>query len=89
MSAPRRPPPPIPRPGHVQVVRAQYNYAAQQPDEISFDEGDILYIIDKSAGPWWKAKVGNKTGLIPSNYVAEHTEAVENPLHEAAKRGEK
>ncbi|XP_020621170.1 osteoclast-stimulating factor 1-like [Orbicella faveolata] len=68
MSGPRRPPPPIPRPGHVQVVRALYNYTAQQPDEISFEEGDILYIVDRSAGPWWKAKVGNKTGLIPSNY---------------------
>lgn len=87
MSGPRRPPPPIPRPGHVQVVRALYNYTAQQPDEISFDEGDILYIIDRSTGPWWKAKVGSKTGLIPSNYVGEHTESVENPLHEAAKRG--
>jgi len=30
MSGPRRPPPPIPRPGHVQVVRAMYNYTAQQ-----------------------------------------------------------
>ena len=26
----------------------------------------LMYL--QSAGPWWKAKVGSKTGLIPSNY---------------------
>ena len=26
----------------------------------------------QSGGPWWKAKVGNKTGLIPSNYGEKH-----------------
>ena len=26
----------------------------------------------QGAGPWWKAKVGNKTGLIPSNYGKKH-----------------
>ncbi|XP_046858813.1 osteoclast-stimulating factor 1-like [Xenia sp. Carnegie-2017] len=88
MSAPRRSAPPPPsRPGHVQVVRALYRYEAQQKDELSFEEEDVLYIIDKTQGEWWKARVRNKVGLIPSNYVEAHTEAVENPLHEAAKRG--
>lgn len=89
MSRPARPAPPPPsRPGHVQVVRAMYNYAAQQNDELSFQEGDILYITDKSGNTgWWKGKVGNKEGLIPSNYVEESTESVDHPLHEAAKRG--
>eukprot|EP00794_Sanderia_malayensis_P009751 gene9751-10748_t len=89
MSRPARPAPPPPsRPGHVQVVRALYNYTAQQPDELSFQEGDILYILDKTATTgWWTAKVGKKEGLIPSNYVEESTESVDHPLHEAAKRG--
>jgi len=89
MSRPSRPAPPPPsRPGHVQVVRALYNYTAQQNDELSFQEGDILYIIDKSdQSGWWKAKVGNQEGMIPSNYVEESTESVEHPMHEAAKRG--
>lgn len=39
-----------------------------QGDELSFDEGDTLYILDMSNTDWWKAKCGNNTGLIPSNY---------------------
>lgn len=39
-----------------------------QTDELSFDEGDTLYILDMSNTDWWKAKCGNNTGLIPSNY---------------------
>jgi len=64
-----------------------YRYEAQYNDELTFDEGDLLYIIEQSDPSWWKAKCGNKTGLIPSNYVEENMEAVDNPLHEAAKRG--
>ena len=36
---------------------------------------------------WWKARCGNKTGLIPSNYVELKTDVVDNPVHDAARRG--
>ncbi|KAL3865896.1 hypothetical protein ACJMK2_043244 [Sinanodonta woodiana] len=84
---PSRPPPPVPKPGHVRVVRAMYRYEAQQPDELTFDEGDLLYLLDVSNPDWWKGKCGNRTGLIPSNYVEENTESIDCPLHEASKRG--
>ncbi|XP_041361936.1 osteoclast-stimulating factor 1-like [Gigantopelta aegis] len=84
---PSRPPPPIPKPGQVKVVRALYRYDAQQTDELTFDEGDMLYILDMTDPDWWKAKCGNVAGLIPSNYVEENTESIDHPLHEAAKRG--
>jgi len=81
-------PPPPARPGQVTVYKAVYPYTAQRGDELSFVEGDLLYITDKSDSTgWWKGSVGNQTGLIPSNYVTENAETVENPLHEAAKRG--
>lgn len=82
------PPKPIPKPGKVKVVRALYNYTAQLADELSFQEGDLLYVFDQVTDPnWWKARCGNRTGLIPSNYVESQTEEVEMPLHEAARRG--
>jgi len=85
---PERPAPPKPvKPGQVKVVRALFKYEAQQSDELSFDEGDLLYILDFSDSGWWKAKCGDVCGLIPSNYVQESMESVDNPMHEAAKRG--
>ncbi|MBN3297817.1 OSTF1 factor, partial [Amia calva] len=36
---------------------------------------------------WWKGTCRGRTGLIPSNYVAEQAESIDNPMHEAAKRG--
>lgn len=50
-------------------MRASFKYVASQSDELSFEEGDTLYIIDMSdPNGWWKAKCNGKTGLIPSNY---------------------
>lgn len=36
---------------------------------MSFEEGEILYVYDRDTDAnWWKAKCGDKDGLIPSNY---------------------
>ncbi|KAF4523282.1 hypothetical protein B566_EDAN009405 [Ephemera danica] len=75
------PPKLAPKPGKVKVVRALYPYTAQQPDELSFHEGDLLYVFDQVSDPnWWKARCGNKT-------VEASTEEVSFPLHDAARRG--
>ncbi|CAN8005629.1 unnamed protein product [Ixodes hexagonus] len=89
MSArPSRPAPPPPKPGSVKVFRALYKYNAQQPDELSFEEGDLLYVFDMTSDPnWWKARCDRKSGLIPSNYVEENAEELLHPLHDSAKRG--
>ncbi|KAH7964931.1 hypothetical protein HPB49_002576 [Dermacentor silvarum] len=87
-SKPSRPAPPPPKPGSVKVFRALYKYQAQQPDELSFEEGDLLYVFDMTSDPnWWKARCDRRSGLIPSNYVEENAEEVLHPLHESAKRG--
>ncbi|XJO74058.1 hypothetical protein BDV3_004931 [Batrachochytrium dendrobatidis] len=70
----------------IQVVRALYTYTPQQPDELGFEEGDIL-VIEKENVDWWKCRSGTNEGMVPSNYVGENTAQIDNPLHEAAKRG--
>ncbi|KCV71352.1 hypothetical protein H696_02300 [Fonticula alba] len=81
------PPPPVAKRGSgVRVVRAMYDYTAVRSDELSISEGDLLYVLDAS-GEWWLCRSGGRQGLIPFNYVEEHAETVEHPLHEAAKRG--
>jgi len=92
MSAPQKPS----KPGLVRVFKALYTYEATEPDEVSFKEGDILYIpateISEDSD-WWKGTCHGKTGLIPSNYVASSIGEASNnemqfPMHEAAKRGQ-
>jgi hypothetical protein len=58
------------RPGakHVEVVRAMFPYTAQRPDELTFAEGDVLYVISKENQDWFLCKVGETEGLVPSNY---------------------
>ncbi|TWW60626.1 Osteoclast-stimulating factor 1 [Takifugu flavidus] len=74
-------------PGQVKVFRALFTFDPRTPDELYFEEGDILYISDTSDTNWWKGTCRGRTGLIPSNYVAEQAESIDNPMHEAAKRG--
>eukprot|EP00842_Homolaphlyctis_polyrhiza_P003797 jgi/Hompol1/4418/HPOL_001739-RA len=77
MAAP--PPPTSKRPGKkdVQVVRAMFAYAPQNPDELGFEEGDILYVLNKDdVGCCWSEVA-----------IGENTAQIDNPLHEASKRG--
>ncbi|KAJ3399504.1 Osteoclast-stimulating factor 1, partial [Chytridiales sp. JEL 0842] len=44
-------------------------------------------VLSKDDVNWWKCRIDDKEGLVPANYVGENTATIENPLHEAAKRG--
>lgn len=83
------PPPPPSRPGktEIAVCTALHAYTAQQPDELSFVEGAVIYVLNKDNKDWWKCRCDGSEGLVPSNYVGEKTTEIENPLHDAAKRG--
>jgi len=56
-----------PKAGGVRA-RGVYPFESQSPDELSFNPGDELIIIDQS-GEWWTAEMHGKRGLIPGNYV--------------------
>jgi hypothetical protein len=59
--------PPPPRPSSPQA-RAMYPFTAGNPQELSFQPGDILSIMNQE-GAWWQAELHGNVGLIPSNYV--------------------
>ena len=49
---------------------AIFPYDAQQEDELSFPADAILEILDPdSTSGWFKARLGDQTGLIPFTYV--------------------
>lgn len=50
-------------------VRALYNHDAEEEDELDFKAGDVVEIIEKAEGGWWRGSCRGKEGLFPSNYV--------------------
>lgn len=53
----------------VKVFKALYTYNAKRPEEISFSEGDLIYVSDMvSDKNWWRARCNNLDGYVPSNY---------------------
>eukprot|EP01097_Dermamoeba_algensis_P012068 TRINITY_DN966_c0_g1_i1.p1 TRINITY_DN966_c0_g1~~TRINITY_DN966_c0_g1_i1.p1 ORF type:complete len:1106 (+),score=323.31 TRINITY_DN966_c0_g1_i1:51-3368(+) len=50
---------------------AQFDYDAGTPDELSFREGDVIFILQKDPGGWWEGELNGRKGWIPANYVQE------------------
>ncbi|KAJ3482401.1 hypothetical protein NLJ89_g12142 [Agrocybe chaxingu] len=46
-----------------------YAYIGNNPDELSFNEGEILSIIDTSEEEWWKAEQGGMVFIAPAAYL--------------------
>jgi hypothetical protein len=58
-------------PNYVAKARALYNYEAMRKDDLSFKEGDTIFVVNKRPSGWWLGELNGKQGLIPSNYVEE------------------
>eukprot|EP00794_Sanderia_malayensis_P016800 gene16800-18496_t len=53
-------------------VRAKFNFAGNDPEDLSFKKGDVLIIIKKEEEDWWLARHPNgQEGLIPRTYIEE------------------
>ena len=48
---------------------AVYTYTAQYEDELSFEAGETVIVVNKDEADWWKGECNGKTGVFPSNYV--------------------
>uniref|UniRef100_A0A915DPH9 Osteoclast-stimulating factor 1 n=1 Tax=Ditylenchus dipsaci TaxID=166011 RepID=A0A915DPH9_9BILA len=87
------PPPPVAKPGRVQVYHVLAGYSPQKEYELLVEEGDLLYISETSASSGQQSQVeskcGDNLGKLPSSYVnnENYVLRIEFPLHEAAKRG--
>lgn len=47
----------------------EFDYEAQQDDELSLTVGDIIVNIRRDEGGWWEGELGGRRGLFPDNFV--------------------
>ncbi|XP_004556601.1 ABI family, member 3a isoform X3 [Maylandia zebra] len=56
-------------PDYIEKVRALYSYEAVKPDELSFTEGDIIYLTQRHEDGWYQGVLNGRQGYFPENYV--------------------
>ncbi|XP_068438125.1 SH3 domain-containing kinase-binding protein 1 isoform X2 [Clinocottus analis] len=49
----------------------EFDYEAQQDDELGLSVGDIIVNIRRDDGGWWEGELGGRRGLFPDNFVRE------------------
>ncbi|XP_029379132.1 abl interactor 2 isoform X5 [Echeneis naucrates] len=54
---------------YLEKVVAIYDYTRDKEDELSFQEGAIIYVIKKNDDGWFEGVMNGTTGLFPGNYV--------------------
>lgn len=54
---------------YLEKVVAIYSYQQDKDDELTFDEGAVIYVIKKNDDGWWEGVMDGHTGLFPGNYV--------------------
>ncbi len=53
------------------LYHALYNCEGSEHGDLSFKQGDIIYIVERETGNlWWKGRLRDQTGYVPSNYLA-------------------
>ena len=55
----------------VTVVKALFNFEAQEADKLRLREGDIITILDKNDQNWSKGLCNGHEGMFPVPYVKE------------------
>ncbi|KAH9502336.1 hypothetical protein Btru_073485 [Bulinus truncatus] len=50
-------------------AKAVYNFTAQNPRELSFRKGDILYLLRQIDKNWFEGEHHGRSGIFPVNYV--------------------
>ncbi len=46
-----------------------YSYQATNADEMSFEEGQSITVVDRSETDWWKTEQHGQILLVPAGYL--------------------
>ena len=50
-------------------AQALFDCAAERDDELSFQRGDVLLVVDDSDANWWQMALHDKVGYCPAAYL--------------------
>ncbi|KAI9464810.1 hypothetical protein F5148DRAFT_1209321 [Russula earlei] len=50
-------------------VRALHSFEPTEPNELAFEKGDIIKVVNREYKDWWRGQLRNRTGIFPVNYV--------------------
>lgn len=50
-------------------AKAMFPYTGNTDEELPFEEGDVLNVVDSSADDWWKVEKGGMIFLVPAAYL--------------------
>jgi signal transducing adaptor molecule len=50
-------------------VRALHTFEPTEPNELAFDKGDIIKVVNREYKDWWRGQLRGRTGIFPVNYV--------------------
>jgi hypothetical protein len=64
-----QPPPPIGTAPKRLYVTAIFDHEAEEQDELGFNVGDVIEVLDSSDEGWWKGTIAGRVGIFPVNYV--------------------
>ncbi|XP_050957034.1 ABI family, member 3a isoform X2 [Labeo rohita] len=54
---------------YLEKVVALYNYDTGKPDDLVFQEGDIIYVTSRNEDGWCEGVLNGEKGFFPGNYV--------------------
>ena len=56
--------------GHaVTRVRALHSFQPNEPNELAFEKGDVIKVVNREYKDWWRGQIRGRTGIFPVNYV--------------------
>ncbi|KAF4613907.1 hypothetical protein D9613_007853 [Agrocybe pediades] len=67
--APAAAPRAVPAAPSVPQAKALWAYRGDDADDLSFEAGDIVEIVEETNADWWMGRCHGKQGLFPSTYV--------------------